>query len=253
MIRVTIPTIPARAESVRVLAEQVVDGGEAPCLFRGTGTHREWTSAMLDEAIVSGADHLVFFDDDARLCAGWREPLEEMIRAYPGEVLGLGALHPRLPEMLRRGHHWACTHVWTVGWGVVWPRDLLMGFRVWRRDPRTSPLLDAHQMDHLANVFLRQAGRLCYHPIPTIAQQELEPGEERSAFATRESTCVWGEHVPRDRYEPGWYARLAAPPPILDFPHHSGPAPTRAWGGSILDAQGAVAEPWPGRDWAEPL
>jgi hypothetical protein len=216
------PWVPERVESMKRISAELECGTT-------TGRHEEfgwyeeftkrepnraWSSRMWHWAVETGAEFVVFLNDDVRLSPGFVDHLQQMLETLPQlAVLGLAAQHPDGPKLHADGHEWYRTQSWVVGWGYGMWREDLKEFLAWR-DGLPMSRIESTTEDRLINEWVSEKGRFTWHPLPTIVDHDLTlatqyAGNEEHEY--RRSSLVLA-----DGQRPRW--EQTREPPLLPLP-----------------------------------
>lgn len=176
------PWRPERVESKRRLSEALsIDDSKEPSpfydvkVFDERAANHVWSVRMWEwGASYAEATHFLTLQDDVLPAPNFWRALHAMLQAVPDQVIGLEAAHPAGPELARDGHRWYTTSDYLVGVQYVMPTPLLREFLVWRSSALAAGAVENISEDTLVGLWCLATGRRIWHPIPAIADHDVE-------------------------------------------------------------------------------
>jgi hypothetical protein len=163
-----------------------------------------WAERLWNWAVGTHTTHLLQLQDDVIVGADFWAHLDNMVRAVPGEIIGL-------ESVLDIGAPWYTTGDGLIGVGYVVPLPVLAHFLTWRRTRLRPGAVQVLNEDQLLGVYAFATGRRVFHPHPTVIDHDAEIastyGNDAHAHRRPARSTVRGDAAP-----PSW-----APPEFI--PH----------------------------------
>lgn len=213
------PWVPARAESMARLRAQLDGGipainGKTPYReFTERAPNWEWSVKLWEWLHETGADWGMQLQDDVMVAPCFWPALGAMLAGAPEDasIIGLSAVHPLAPEMMRRGHRWYRTEAMVVGWAYMIRRDALGDFLEHRQ--MITDQVGRECEDVILGAYARASKRHVHHPCPTLCDHDttIPSSYANDHHSTRRPQVTWRDFSEGSLTDPSWWAASGTP------------------------------------------
>lgn len=254
------PWAPGRVRSLEHLVCSLAPIPEDRFIWDGREPNWAWSDRIWSwgAALPEHVSHVVYLQDDVRVCPGFWECLSAFVEQYPENLLGLETIHPQAARWALQGYRAYRVRDCCIGVGYVWPRRLLAeDFLPWSRDallPGVRQSMEPNGLvtlseDTLMACWANVTDHRVVSPLPTLIDHDTSlpstyghdnEGAQRAPMPTwkdwpsanrrdwsgpcREAGWQYGTYIPRVC---GMFLRNPLTPPVAvgETPAH----PDDAW------------------------
>lgn len=200
-LSIAIMGVPERTEQQVRLCDQLVVPATL-VLDDQTPRRGIWHTAQRAWERAGTATHHLVLQDDALLCSGFLQALDQLIDAVPDAPLILcGNLAAPMQAAKVRGCPWIKTNIVRHAVAIVLPAPLVTDWLIWctTHVPASFPHDDVR-----LEMFLIATGRLAYYPVPSLVRHDSPDRPEFEWWGEADPSALtavdWSDYDPAPRY-----------------------------------------------------